>query len=204
MTGRASLFAVAALLAAGVVVVAGCGDGGDAGAGSSDGATPMAAVAAESYLRFTGTGLRGVPANMRFARDSPKQDMSLSEDGTVRWSVTGGVPVRFRNDRPQCRYPALTEAQFADVASQVLWSERPPADFPDTGTWGFLGTRADAEAGHEDGSTYRYTSGGEVVLRLDARGRPLSATTDRGPFTLDYGRWEVTTVRNAGSLPPCT
>jgi hypothetical protein len=205
MTLRASLPAVAALLAAGVVMLAGCGDGnGNGAAGGPGGDTPMDAVAAESYLRFTGTGLRGRPANMRFARDTPKQDMSLSEDGATRWSVTGGVPVRFRNDRPECRYPAVSEAQFADIASQVLWSERPPADFPATGDWGFLGTRQDADAGSQDGSTWRYTSGGEVVLRLDPKGRPLSATTDRGPFTLDYGRWEVTTVRDAGSLPACT
>lgn len=201
MTRRTSLSAVAALSAAGVLMLAGCGDDG---AGGSGGATPMAVVATESYLRFTGTGLRGRPANMRFARDTPKQDMSLSEDGATRWSVTDGVPVRFRNDRPECRYPALSEAQFADIASQVLWSERPPADFPSTGTWGFLGTRADAETGRRDGDTYRYTSGGEVVLRLDRQARPLSATTKRGPFTLDYGRWEVTTVRDAGSLAACT
>ena len=83
-----------------------------------------------------------------------------------------GVPVRFARDRPECRYPPVTASEFASIASQVLWSATPPRDFPDNGTWGFLGTRADADAGAYGRQAFTYDSGGAVRLTLDVQGPP--------------------------------
>ena len=76
--------------------------------------------------------------------------------------------------------------------------------FPYTGTWGFLGARADADARAFRANTSTYDSGGAV--RLDARreGPPGLATTPRGPFTLSFARYTIATVGNAESLPSCS
>ena len=111
---------------------------------------------------------------------------------------------RFAHDRPQCRYPAVTASEFSSIASQVLWSATPPRDSPDNGTWGFLGTRADADAGTFGRSTFAYDSDGAVKLTLDVKDRPVSATTPRGPFTLSFARYTIATVGNATSLPSCS
>ena len=86
----------------------------------------------------------------------------------------------------------------------MLWSTTPPRDFPANGTWGFLGTRSDADAGSEGaGNTWVYDSGGRVTLTLDAKGRPSYATAPRGPFTVVYGRYGIATVAKAETLPAC-
>lgn len=194
-------------LAAALAAAAGCGSSSEAPstqAATAARATPMELTDAAPALRVEAIGLRGDPPNMRFARDSSRLDMSLAEDGLTAWSVTGGVPVRFANDRPQCRYPAITASEFASIASQVLWAARTPRGFPDTGTWGFLGTTADADAGVFGGRSFTYDSGGTVNLSLDTRDRPASATAPRGPFTFSFARHTIATVGNAASLPGCT
>jgi hypothetical protein len=163
----------------------------------------MESADAAPALRMDGVGLRGDPPNMRFARDTPRLDMSLAEDGLTVWSVTDGVPVEFARDRPQCRHPELTAAEFSAIASQVLWSATAPRDFPANGTWGFLGSRADADAGDLGPTTFTYESDGTVTLTLDAKDRPVYATTGRGPFTITYGRYGIATVANAAGLPAC-
>ena len=194
-------------LATALSAVAGCGSSSESPAtqaATAARATPMELTDAAPALRVEAIGLRGDPPNMRFARDSSRLDMSLAEDGLTVWSVTGGVPVRFANDRPQCRYPAVTAPEFASIASQVLWAARTPRGFPDTGTWGFLGTRADADAGVFGSRSFTYDSGGTVTLSLDTRDRPASATAPRGPFTFSFARHTIATVGNAASLPGCT
>ncbi|MGE0025499.1 MAG: hypothetical protein AB7O78_05315 [Thermoleophilia bacterium] len=185
------------------LAAAACGSSSDEAAQGS-GTTPMEASDAAPALRMDGVGLRGDPPNMRFARDTPRLDMSLDQDGNTVWSVTDGVPVRFSRDRPDCRYPAITANEFDDIASQVLWSATPPRDFPDDGEWGFLGTRADADAGSGSAANFTYYSGGRVTLKLDVQGRPVYATAPRGPFTIVYGRYDIATVANAESLPACS
>lgn len=204
---RAAAVAAAVAVAAALVVAA-CGSSSsdDATQGSAaTGTTPMDALDAAPALRMDGAGLRGQPPNMHFARDTARLDMSLAEDGNTVWSVTGGVPVRFSHDRPECRFPAVTESEFSSIASQVLWSATPPRAFPANGTWGFLGTRADADAGGKGtGKTWVYDSDGKVTLTLDAKGRPSYATARRGPFTIVYGRYGIATVANAEGLPACS
>jgi len=203
--GRRIAAALAAIAAA--LAVAACGSSSDDSppeAGAAAGATPMAAADAAQALLMEGIGLRGDPPNMRFARDAARLDMSLAEDGNTVWSVTDGVPVRFSRDRPECRYPEVTAAEFSSIASEVLWSATPPRDFPANGTWGFLGTRADADAGSTTGGRFTYESDGTVTLSLDVQGRPVYATTRRGPFTIVYGRYNIATVANAESLPACS
>lgn len=201
---RRALGAAAAVVAALAVTACGSSSSDDA-QGTATGSTPMDALDAAPALRVDGAGLRGSPPNMHFVRDTARLDMSLAEDGNTVWSVTGGVPVTFSHDRPECRYPAVTEADFASIASQVLWSTTPPRSFPSNGTWGFLGTRADADAGGEGtGNTWVYESDGKVTLTLDARGRPSYATAPRGPFTIVYGRYSIATVAKAETLPACT
>jgi hypothetical protein len=196
--------AAAAALAAALAVAAGGSSSDDSPQGAaSPGSTPMEASDAAPALRMDGLGLRGDPPNMRFARDTPRLDMSLDEDGDTVWSVTDGVPVRFSHDRPGCRYPEITPAEFDSIASQVLWSTTPPRSFPE-GTWGFLGTRADADAGSGGAAGYTYDSGGRVTLELDVRGRPVHATAPRGPFTIVYGRYAIATVADAERLPACS
>jgi hypothetical protein len=200
---RRAAAAAAALAAA--LALAACGSSSDESPqGPATGSTPMEASDNAPALLMEGLGLRGDPPNMRFARDTPRLDMSLAEDGNTVWSVTEGVPVRFSRDRPECRYPEVGAAEFSSIASQVLWSATPPLDFPDDGTWGFLGTRADADAGTTTGGRFTYDSDGPVTLSLDVQGRPVYATTRRGPFTLVYGRYDIATVANAGSLPACS
>jgi hypothetical protein len=198
--------AVATLAAA--FAVAACGsssaDAAPAGGPGSAGPTPMAAADAAPALLMEGIGLRGDPPNMRFARDTSRRDKSLAQDGDAGWSVTDGVPVRVSRDRRACRYPEVGDEEFASIASQVLWSATPPRSFPDNGTWGFLGTRADADAGSTTAASFTYDSGGRVTLKLDAQGRPVYATAPRGPFTIVYGRYNIATVANAGSLPACS
>jgi hypothetical protein len=203
-TGRRTAAAVAALAAA--VTLAACGSSSDDATGgpATSGSTPMVASDAAPALRMDGVGLRGDPPNMRFARDTPRGDMSLDEDGNTVWSVTDGVPVRFAHDRPECRFPAITAAEFDAIASQVLWSTSPPRDFPANGTWGFLGARADADAGSGNATSFTYDSGGRVTLKLDVQGRPVYATAPRGPFTIVYGRYNIATVANAEGLPACS
>ena len=203
---RRATAAAAAVAAA--LALAACGSSSsddDAQAPAATGTTPMDALDAAPALRVDGAGLRGSPPNMHFARDTARLDMSLAEDGNTVWSVTGGVPVRFAHDRPECRYPAVSEADFPSIASQVLWSATPPRSFPANGTWGFLGTRADADAGAKGtGNTWTYQSDGKVTLTLDARGRPSYATAPRGPFTIVYGRYSIATVAKAETLPACS
>ena len=194
--------AFAALLAA-----AGCGSSSTAPSSQTATAnrpTPMEVADAAPALRMDGAGLRGDPPNMRFARDSSRLDMSLAEGGLTVWSVTGGIPVRFARDRPECRYPPVTASDFSSIASQVLWSATPPRDFPDNGTWGFLGARADADVGAFGRNTFTYDSDGAVKLTLDVKDRPVSATAPRGPFTLSFARYTIATVGNAESLPGCS
>lgn len=198
---RSAAVAVATLAVA--LTVAACGSSSQEPAQGS-GATPMEASDAAPALRMDGVGLRGDPPNMRFARDTPRLDMSLDQDGNTVWSVTDGVPVRFDRDRPDCRYPAVTADEFDAIAGQVLWSTTPPRDFPANGTWGFLGTRADTDTGTTTAASFTYDSGGRVTLKLDVQGRPISATAPRGPFTIVYGRYNIATVANAGSLPACS
>ena len=109
--------------------------------------------------------------------------------------------MRFARDRPECRYPPVTASDFSSIASQVLWSATPPRDFPDNGTWGFLGARADADVGAFGRNTFTYDSDGAVKLTLDVKDRPVSATAPRGPFTLSFARYTIATVGNAESLP---
>lgn len=203
---RSAAVAVATLAVA--LAVAACGSSSDEppqGSGpATPGTTPMDASDAANALRIDGVGLRGDPPNMRFARDTSRLDMSLDQDGNTVWSVTGGVPVGFSRDRPECRYPEITAAEFSSIASQVLWSAAPPRNFPANGTWGFLGTRADADAGSGNATRFTYDSGGKVTLSLDVQGRPVYATAPRGPFTIVYGRYNIATVANAGSLPACS
>lgn len=197
----------AALALAAALAAAGCGSSSTAPSSQTAAAprsTPMELTDAAPALRMDAVGLRGDPPNMRFARDSSRLDMSLAQDGSTVWSVTGGVPVRFARDRPECRYPAVTASQFDSIASQVLWSATPPRDFPGNGTWGFLGTRAGADAGTFGRSTFTYDSDGAVTLTLDVKDRPVSATTPRGPFTLSFARYTIATVGNAASLPSCS
>jgi hypothetical protein len=196
----------AAVALAVALAVAGCGSSTDdsSQAPGTSRPTPMENTDAATAVRMDGVGLRGNPPNMRFARDSSRLDMSLAQDGETVWSVTGGVPVRFTRDRPECRYPAVTASQFSAIASQVLWSETPPRDFPDNGTWGWLGARADADAGTYDRQVFTYDSGGAVRLTLDVQDRPVSATTPRGPFTLSFAKYSIATVGNAASLPSCS
>lgn len=195
---------VAAALAGVALLVTGCGSSASDGADTSEArATPMQITAQQPALRMEGLALRGTPVNMRFARDSDRLDMSLAQDGLTVWSVTGGVPVLFERDRPTCRYPTISRALFDDIASQVLWSASPPADFPDSGTWGFLGTRADADRGAYGRRSFDYDSGGRVSLGLDAKDRPVSATAPRGPFTLSFARYSIATVGDAAGLPDC-
>jgi hypothetical protein len=195
----------AAIAVAAALAVAACGSSSSDDAGAAAGSTPMDALDAAPALRVDGAGLRGSPPNMHFARDSARLDMSLAEDGNTVWSVTGGVPVRFSHDRPDCRYPAVSASDFASIASQVLWSTTPPRSFPANGTWGFLGTRADADAGAKGaGNTWVYQSDGKVTLTLDARGKPSYATAPRGPFTIVYGRYSIATVAKAETLPACS
>jgi hypothetical protein len=200
--------AAVAAAAAAALALAACGSSSSDDAGQASGAsgtTPMDALDAAPALRVDGAGLRGSPPNMHFVRDTARLDMSLAEDGNTVWSVTGGVPVRFSHDRPECRYPAVSASDFGSIASQVLWSATPPRSFPANGTWGFLGTRADADAGAEGaGNTYVYESDGKVTLTLDAKGRPAYATAPRGPFTIVYGRYSIATVGNASGLPACS
>ena len=205
MGGRSRLAGAVAALAAALLVAA-CGSSSDdPSGGSASGTTPMEASDAAPALLMDGVGLRGDPPNMRFARDTSRGlDMSLDEDGLTVWSVSDGVPVRFANDRPDCRYPEITAAEYSSIDSQVLWSTTPPRAFPDDGTWGFLGTRADADAGSGSAANFTYDSGGRVTLKLDVQGRPVYATAPRGPFTIAYGRYNIATVADAGSLPACS
>ncbi|MGE3140513.1 MAG: hypothetical protein AB7I08_02335 [Thermoleophilia bacterium] len=203
---RRAVGAVVALAA--VLLVAACGssssdDASESPATPTPATTPMDAADAAPALRMTGQGLRGNPPNMYFVRITSQLNMSLAEDGNTVWSVTRGIPVRFSHDRAECRYPAIDEAEFTSIAGQVLWSATPPRDFPGNGTWGFLGTRADADAGTLKATTYTYDSGGRVTLTLDAQDRPVYAQAPRGPFTIVYGRYSVATVANAEGLPAC-
>ena len=195
-----------AVALAAALAVAGCGSssGDSPQAADTSRPTPMELTDAATAVRMDGVGLRGNPPNMRFARDSSRLDMSLAQDGETVWSVTGGVPVRFTRDRAECRYPAVTASEFSDIASQVLWSATPPRDFPDNGTWGWLGTRADADAGTYGSRLFTYDSGGAVRLTLDVQDRPVSATTPRGPFTLSFAKYSIATVGNAAGLPSCS
>ena len=169
----------AAVMLAAALTAAGCGSSSTPPASQTTRPTPMEVADAAPAVRMDGVGLRGDPPNMRFARDSSRLDMSLAQDGATVWSVTGGVPMRFSHDRPECRYPSVTASEFSSIASQVLWSATPPRGFPDNGTWGFLGTRADADAGAYGRSTFTYDSDGAVKLTLDVKDRPVSATTPR-------------------------
>ncbi len=209
MTDRRPLRSAAAAVVtiAAVLAVAACGSSSSDNASESPATpttTPMAASDAAPALRMTGQGLRGDPPNMYFARITSQLNMSLDEDGNTVWSVTRGVPVRFSHDRAECRYPAIDEAEFTSIAGQVLWSATPPRDFPDNGTWGFLGTRADADAGTLKATSYTYDSDGRVTLTLDVQDRPVYAQAPRGPFQIVYGRYSVATVANAESLPACS
>lgn len=202
---RRAAAAVAALAAALAVAACGSSSSDDASGSGTPGTTPMEASDAAPALRMNGTGLRGDPPNMYFARDTSRLDMSLQQDGNTVWSVTDGVPVRFSHDRPDCRYPQITADEFSSIASEVLWSAAtPPRDFPDNGTWGFLGTRADADTGSTTAASFTYDSGGRVTLKLDVQGRPVYATAPRGPFTIVYGRYNIATVANAENLPACS
>jgi hypothetical protein len=128
--------------------------------------------------------------------------MSLDVDGNTVWSVTDGVPVRFTHDRPDCRYPEVTAEQFSSIASPVLWSTTPPRNFPE-GTWGFLGTRADADAGSGSAANDTYDSGGRVTLKLDVQAARSTRPRLAGRSIVS-GRYNIATVANVGNLPACS